>query len=136
MRYLAAAHTFGGHRPELDDSAFLDNLGNALHACYETPNTQEFQRGASTGGHRFLTAFLCKFHPTPNIKAIHQAFIEQELKATGSIGYSLFDALFTRSWTVSSRFPSRCTRIISAISGRSPVQCVGKGRCPPRSARD
>ncbi len=92
--YLAAAHTFGGIRPELSKSAFLDNLGQALLAAYEVPNSQELQRGLRTREHRFLTAFLCRFHPTPDIDSIYRAFAEKELKTTGEISLGIFDVLY------------------------------------------
>ncbi len=94
VRYLAAAHTFGGPRPELNNSPFLDHLGQALLACFETPNTQELQRGRRTREHRYLTAFLCRFHPTPGIASIYQAFVEQEKKTAGEVEVGLFDLLY------------------------------------------
>ena len=92
--YLAAAHTFGGQRPELSTSAFLDNLGQALLASYEVPNSQELQRGVRTREHRFLSAFLCRFHPTPGIDAIYRAFAERERAATGRVMLGIFDLLY------------------------------------------
>jgi hypothetical protein len=92
--YLAAAHTFGGKRPELSSSAFLDNLGQALLAAFEAPNSQEMQRGLRTREHRFLTAFLCRFHPTPGIESIYRAFAEKERKATGELVLGIFDLLY------------------------------------------
>lgn len=92
--YLAAAHTFAGKRPELSTSAFLDNLGQALLAAYEVPNSQEMQRGLRTREHRFLTAFLCRFHPTPGIDAIYRAFAEKEKQATGRVELGIFDLLY------------------------------------------
>jgi hypothetical protein len=92
--YLAAAHTFGGKRSELSTSAFLDNLGQALLAAYEVPNSQELQRGLRTREHRFLTAFLCRFHPTPGIDSVYRAFAERELKATGELSLGIFDLLY------------------------------------------
>jgi hypothetical protein len=92
--YLAAAHTFGGVRPELSSSLFLDNLGQALQASFEAPNSQEMQRGLRTREHRFLTAFLCRFHPTPGIEAIYRAFAEKEQKATGNVVLGIFDLLY------------------------------------------
>ena len=92
--YLAAAHTFGGKRPELSSSAFLDNLGQALLAAFEVPNSQELQRGLRTREHRFLTAFLCRFHPTPGIDSIYRAFAEKERKATGELMLGIFDLLY------------------------------------------
>jgi hypothetical protein len=92
--YLAAAHTFGGKRPELSSSAFLDNLGQSLLAAYEVPNSQELQRGLRTREHRFLTAFLCRFHPTPGIESIYRAFAEKERKATGELVLGIFDLLY------------------------------------------
>ena len=92
--YLAAAHTFGGKRPELSSSAFLDNLGQALLAAFEVPNSQELQRGLRTREHRFLTAFLCRFHPTPGIESIYRAFAEKERSATGELGLGIFDLLY------------------------------------------
>jgi len=94
IRYLAAAHTFGGKRPELSSSAFLDNLGQSLLAAYEVPNSQELQRGLRTREHRFLTAFLCRFHPTPGIESIYRAFAEKERKATGELVLGTFDLLY------------------------------------------
>jgi hypothetical protein len=92
--YLAAAHTFGGMRPELSSSLFLDNLGQALLASFEVPNSQELQRGLRTREHRFLTAFLCRFHPTPGIESIYRAFVEKERKATGDLVLGIFDLLY------------------------------------------
>lgn len=92
--YLAAAHTFGGRRPELDTSAFLDHLGEALLACFEVPNSQELQRGLRTREHRFLTAFLCRFHSTPGIDSIYRAFVERERRATGQVMLGIFDLLY------------------------------------------
>jgi len=92
--YLAAAHTFGGKRAELSSSAFLDNLGQALLASFEVPNSQEMQRGLRTREHRFLTAFLCRFHPTPGIESIYRAFAEKERKATGELVLGNFDLLY------------------------------------------
>ena len=92
--YLAAAHTFGGKRAELSSSAFLDNLGQALLAAFEAPNSQELQRGLRTREHRFLTAFLCRFHPTPGIESIYRAFAEKERKATGDLVLGIFDLLY------------------------------------------
>ena len=94
LLYLAAAHTFGGNRQELSSSAFLDNLGPALLAAYEVPNSQELQRGLRTREHRFLTAFLCRFHPTPGIESIYRAFAEKERKATGGLMLGIFDLLY------------------------------------------
>jgi hypothetical protein len=92
--YLAAVHTFAGMRPELSSSAFLDNLGQALLAAFEVPNSQELQRGLRTREHRFLTAFLCRFHPTPGIESIYRAFVEKERKATGDLVLGIFDLLY------------------------------------------
>jgi hypothetical protein len=92
--YLAAAHTFGGKRPELSSSAFLDNLGQALLAAFEVPNSQELQRGLRTREHRFLTAFLYRFHPTPGIDGIYRAFAEKETTATGEVMLGIFDLLY------------------------------------------
>ena len=92
--YLAAAHTFGGPRPELSSSPFLDNLGQALLACYQVPNSQELQRGLRTREHRFLTAFLCRFNPTPEIESIYRAFEAAERKAAGDLVLGNFDLLY------------------------------------------
>jgi len=92
--YLAAAHAFAGIQPELSSSAFLDNLGQALLATFEVPNSQELQRGLRTREHRFLTAFLCRFHPTPGIESIYRAFVEKERKATGRVDLGIFDLLY------------------------------------------
>jgi hypothetical protein len=92
--YLAAAHTFGGRRQWLDLSAFLDNLGEALLASFEVPNSQELQRGLRTREHRFLTAFLCQFHPTPGVESIYRAFVQREKLATGEVAYGIFDLLY------------------------------------------
>lgn len=93
--YLAAAHTFGGQRPELDVSEFLDHLGEALLASFEVPNSQEMQRGLRTREHRFLSAFLCRFHPTHNIDSIYRAFVQRERAATGDIVLGIFDLLYS-----------------------------------------
>lgn len=95
--YLAAAHTFGGQRPELDTSDFLDHLGEALLACFEVPNSQELQRGLRTREHRFLASFLCAFHPTPGIDAIYRAFLEKEKHAVGQVTLGVFDILYAPS---------------------------------------
>lgn len=92
--YLAAAHTFGGKRKELDTSPFLDHLGEALLASFEVPNSQELQRGRRTREHRVLTAFLCHFHPTPGIDSIYRAFAERERRATGNLVPGIFDVLY------------------------------------------
>jgi hypothetical protein len=92
--YLAAVHTFGGQRAELSSSSFLDNLGPALLASFEVPNSQESQRGLRTREHRFLAAFLCRFHPTPGIESIYRAFAEKERKATGELLLGIFDLLY------------------------------------------
>jgi hypothetical protein len=92
--YLAAAHTFGGRRPELAESPFLDNLGRALMASFEVPNSQELQRGLRTREHRFLTAFLCRFHPARGIDDIYRAFVEKERKAAGDVTMGVFDLLY------------------------------------------
>jgi hypothetical protein len=95
--YLAAAHTFGGNRPELSASPFLDNLGQALLASFEVPNSQELQRGLRTREHRFLTAFLNRFHPTPGIDSIYRAFVERERQAAGDVALGIFDLLYAPS---------------------------------------
>jgi len=106
--YLAAAHTFGDHRPELSSSSFLDNLGQALLACHEVPNSQELQRGLRTREHRFLTAFLCRFHPTPGIESIYRAFAQAERKATGGLVLGNFDLLYAPAAAgEAAPFPSR-----------------------------
>ncbi len=92
--YLAAAHTFGGKRPELDHSGFLDHLGEALLSCFDAPNSQELQRGLRTREHRFLTAVLCRFHPTPGIDAIYRAFVERERRTAGDVLLGTFDLLY------------------------------------------
>ena len=92
--YLGAAHTFGGMRPELETSAFLDHLGEALMASFEVPNSQELQRGLRTREHRFLTAFLGRFHPTPGIESIYRAFVDREKSATGDVALGIFDLLY------------------------------------------
>jgi hypothetical protein len=92
--YVAAAHTFAGKRPELSSSTFLDNLGQALLAAFEVPNRQELQRGLRTREHRFLTAFLCRFHATPGIESIYRAFAEKERAATGQLELGIFDLLY------------------------------------------
>jgi hypothetical protein len=92
--YLAAAHTFGGQRQELDSSAFLNHLGEALLASFDVPNSQELQRGLRTREHRFLIAFLCRFHPTPGIESIYLAFLDRERIAVGNVTYGLFDLLY------------------------------------------
>jgi hypothetical protein len=94
VRYMAAASTFGGHQSELNHSPFLDNLAASLCACFQTPNTQEMQRGLRTREHRYLTAYLHRFHPTRGIAAIYQRFVEEEKKATGGVQWGLFDLLY------------------------------------------
>ena len=106
--YLAAANTFAGPRPELCSSPFLDNLGQALLACYRAPNSQELQRGLRTREHRFLTAFLCRFHPTQGIDAIYRAFAQAEQNATGEVVLGNFDLLYAPPLTGDiAPFPSR-----------------------------
>ena len=92
--YLAAAQSFGGHRPELDESEFLDHLGEALLASFEVPNSQEMQRGLRTREHRFLTAFLCRFHPTQGVESIYRAFAQREKSAAGDVVLGIFDLLY------------------------------------------
>ncbi|MDG0813519.1 hypothetical protein [Cohnella rhizosphaerae] len=94
IRYLAAAHTFGGQRPELDRSSFLDRLGHAMLACFNAPNSQEMQRGLRTREHRFLSAYLSRFHPTPEIDSIYRTFVDQERKTAGDVDLGLFDLLY------------------------------------------
>ena len=94
VRYLAAADVFGGKRPELSSSPFLDNLGPALLAAFDVPNSQELQRGLRTREHRYITAFLCRFHPTAGIENIYQAFVERERKAAGDVMLGMFDLLY------------------------------------------
>ncbi|MFP5229469.1 MAG: hypothetical protein ACLGXA_17800 [Acidobacteriota bacterium] len=92
--YLAAAHVFGGKNSDLSASAFLDHLGPALLAAFDVPNSQELQRGLRTREHRFLTAFLCRFHPTPGIESIYRAFAEKERQAAGDVMLGIFDLLY------------------------------------------
>ena len=92
--YLAAAHTFGGPCRELSVSGFLDHLGEALLTSFESPNSQELQRGLRTREHRFLTAFLYRFHPTPNVDAIYRTFVEREKKTAGDLLLGFFDLLY------------------------------------------
>jgi hypothetical protein len=58
------------------------------------PNSQELQRGLRTREHRFLTAFLCRFHPTPGIESIYRAFAKKERNAAGDLLLGLFDLLY------------------------------------------
>lgn len=92
--YLAAAHTFAGAQLELSNSEFLDHLGGALLSSFEAPNSQELQRGLRTREHRFITAFLCAFHPTPGIDTIYRAFADRERKAAGDVSLGIFDLLY------------------------------------------
>jgi hypothetical protein len=92
--YLAAAQSFGGTREELNTSPFLDHLGEALLASFEVPNSQELQRGLRTREHRFLTAFLGRYHPTPGIDSIYRAFADRETRATGNLVLGIFDLLY------------------------------------------
>lgn len=105
VRYLAAAHTFGGMRPELQESAYLDRLGEALLACFRTPSTQDMQRGRRTFRERYLTAFLGRFHHTHGIEAIYHAFLEQERVAAGDVQMSHFDLLYAPPTTAPAPFP-------------------------------
>lgn len=106
--YLAAAQTFGGRREELDRSPFLDHLGEALLASFGVPNSQELQRGLRTREHRFLTAFLCRFHPTEGIDSIYRAFVEREKHATGNVVPGIFDMLYSpQSGGPIASFPDR-----------------------------
>jgi hypothetical protein len=95
--YLAAAQAFGGDVPELRSSAFLDHLGEALLASFPVPNSQEMQRGLRTREHRFLTAYLCRFHPTPGIESIYRAFVEKEKQAAGDLTLGIFELLYAPS---------------------------------------
>jgi hypothetical protein len=95
--YLAAAQTFAGRQPALSSSPFLDHLGDALLTCFDAPNSQELQRGLRTREHRFLTAYLCHFHPTPGIDAIYRAFVEREQSAAGDVSLGIFDLLYAPS---------------------------------------
>jgi hypothetical protein len=92
--YLAAAQTFGGKRAGLSSSPFLDNLGPALLASFEVPNSQELQRGLRTREHRFLTAYLSRFHPSSGVDSIYRAFVEKERRATGKLVLGIFDLLY------------------------------------------
>lgn len=92
--YLAAAHTFGGRRPELEQSDYLDRLGQTLMACYETPSTQELQRGNRTVEHRMIAAILCAFHHTPGIESIYRSFVEKEQELSGAVFPTFFDLLY------------------------------------------
>ncbi|MDE3104096.1 MAG: hypothetical protein KGK08_02880 [Acidobacteriota bacterium] len=92
--YLAAASSFAGPLPEVAASAFLQNLGAALLTCFEAPNSQELQRGTRTREHRFLTAFLHRFCPTPGIEAIYRTFYARELSQAGDVSLGIFDLLY------------------------------------------
>ena len=92
--YLAAAHTFSGGCQELSSSRFLDHLGKALLTSFESPNSQEMQRGLRTREHRFLTAYLHRFHSTPGVDAIYRAFVERERQATATVSLGIFDLLY------------------------------------------
>ncbi|MBI4026319.1 MAG: hypothetical protein HY360_15145 [Verrucomicrobia bacterium] len=140
-RYLAAAHTFAGKRPELSRSPFLDNLGQALLACFETPNAQEIGRGLRTHEHRYLTAFLCRFHPTRRIESIHQAFVERERKAAGDLLPTLYDLLYApaeshppAAFPSSPRFARDTGEIVCVSRGKKTIGCqfsagLKAGRC-------
>ncbi|RKP51403.1 hypothetical protein D7Z26_16545 [Cohnella endophytica] len=107
IRYLAAAHTFGGMRPELQESSFLDRLGNAMLASFRAPNSQELQRGLRTREHRYLSSFLNRFHPTPGISSIYETFVDQERRSAGDVDLGLFDFLFAPRFDVApAPFPS------------------------------
>ncbi len=106
-RYSAAAQTFGGMRPELAESAYLDNMGDALLASYLTPNGQEMQRGKRTVEHRELTAFACRFHPTQGIDAIYQAFYDQEMANMGNVDATIFDLLYAPIGVPAAEFPKQ-----------------------------
>ncbi|MHB9133466.1 MAG: hypothetical protein ACYDBB_20565 [Armatimonadota bacterium] len=108
VRYIAMAHTFGGFQPALDQHPFLDNLAKAMLACYETPNTQEMQRGQRTIEHRQITSFLCRFHPTEGIESVYQAFYESEMAQSGNVEPTLFDLLYAPSMAApAASFPTR-----------------------------
>ena len=94
IRYLAAAHTFGGFQNEWLESPYLKNLGNALLGCFKAPNAQESQRGLRTIEHRYLTAYLNRFHPDGEIASIYGAFFDSELKTAGDVHYGIFDYLY------------------------------------------
>ncbi len=122
--YLAAAHSFAGPQDELSKSEFLDNLGGALLSSFEAPNSQELQRGLRTREHRFLTAFLCAFHPTPGIDAIHRAFADRERAAAGDLSLGIFDLLYAPD----PRGPG------CGVSGSAPL-CKRRWRCDRDCAR-
>ena len=92
--YLAAASVFGGPLREVAESPFLDNLGVALLTCFESPNSQELQRGLRTREHRFLTAFLHRFHPTPGIDSAYRTFAERERLTAGEVSLGIFDLMY------------------------------------------
>jgi hypothetical protein len=92
--YLAAAHTFSGGCQELSSSKFLDHLGEALLVSFESPNSQELQRGLRTREHRFLTAYLHHFHLTPGVDAIYRAFVERERQSASTVSLGIFDLLY------------------------------------------
>lgn len=92
--YLAAATTFAGPLPEIAQSRFLDHLGDALLKSFASPNSQELQRGLRTREHRFLTAFLCRFHPTADIASIYRKFVALEKQAAGDVLPGIFDLLY------------------------------------------
>ena len=96
IRYLAAAHTFGGYRREWNDNPFLKNLGNALFNCFNALKVdgEEFRKGQRTIEYRYITAFLNRFHPQPGIDSIYRAFYEEEKDANGDVFYGIFDYLY------------------------------------------
>jgi hypothetical protein len=124
VRYLAAAHTFGGQRPELDESPFLDHLAQALLACFPTPNTQELQRGKRTSEYRYLTAFLNRYHPTDDIASIYQAFVDQEQKTAGDLMLTLFDVLYAPVHPVAPAKFSNKALLTKDIGG---IICTSRG---------
>ncbi|HEY3416903.1 MAG TPA: hypothetical protein VGM23_08475, partial [Armatimonadota bacterium] len=107
MRYLAAAQTFGGTRPELANIPYLDHMGPALLASYRTPNVQEMQGGKRTKEHRELTAYACRFYPTPGIEAIYQAFYDQEHANLGNVDATIFDLLYAPAPGPAAAFPQQ-----------------------------
>lgn len=127
--YLAAAQTFARTGAELSSSVFLDNLGNSLLASFQAPNSQELQRGLLTREHRFLTAYLCRFHPVPGIDAIYRAFAENERTGTGRICLGIFDLLYApeESGPVAN-FPDR------PLFAKDVGDVIATARCEPRVA--
>lgn len=107
IRYLAAAHRLNPDLPEVRASVYLKNLTSSLLHSFRVPNNQEMQRGKQTVEHRLLTSYLNRFTDFPDSASAFEAFVEEEVTATGSFEPTLFDLLYAPSERpVSAKFPT------------------------------